>query len=304
MWRLLPSLLFVLFAGILPLGLGPTVAAGQVPTVVAPSDTVWEIRLTDGTTIVGQVIAGTADRFTVRTATGVTVELDRAVVQRMLPARGTIREGVLWPEDPNQTRLFFGPTGRMLERNEGYFGVFELFLPFLSYGVIDNLTLAGGTPVIPEVIGRIWYFAPKVGVQLAEGTHIAGGVLAFFDMTSGGEDPVGIFYAVGTRGNEDYSGTLGVGWGFAGEETSNRPTFMAGAEIRSGRRTKIITENHLILHGNSLGETEGIGIFSAGIRFFGERLSADGGLALYIGDSETFCCVPLVNFVYNFGGGR
>ena len=44
---------------------------------------------------------------------------------------------------------------------------------------------------------------------------------------------------------------------------------------------------------------EGHGIASGGVRFFGERLSADLALAFPIGANEFFG-FPVVNFVYLF----
>jgi hypothetical protein len=310
MRRILTRVVLALAACALPLALSPTAAESQVPTTVAASDTVWEIRLADGSTLVGQVVTAAADRFTIRTGTGVTVELERGQISRMTVARGTIREGVLWAEDPNRTRLFFGPTGRMLERGEGYFSVFELFLPFVSYAVTDHVTIAGGTPVVPQVIGRIWYVAPKVGLRLRERTHLSGGVLAFFNTARDEFDDfgsAGIFYGVATQGTEDAAATLGVGWGFAGSEVENRPVFMFGAESRTGPRVKLLTENYLVTYRESTrtGETTRVAaMLSGGVRFFGERLSADAGVGVAFGGGETACCLPLVNFVYNFGGGR
>jgi len=41
-------------------------------------------------------------------------------------------------------------------------------------------------------------------------------------------------------------------------------------------------------------------LVSGGLRFFGERLSADFGIGAAFGDTEAACCLPLVNFVYTF----
>jgi hypothetical protein len=49
------------------------------------------------------------------------------------------------------------------------------------------------------------------------------------------------------------------------------------------------------------GESGGV---SGGVRFFGERLSADAGVGLLIERSDVTCCLPLVNFVYSFGRAR
>ena len=51
-------------------------------------------------------------------------------------------------QDANPTRLFFGPTGRTLKQGESYFGVFEVFMPFVQVGVTDRLSLGGGTPLV------------------------------------------------------------------------------------------------------------------------------------------------------------
>jgi hypothetical protein len=68
---------------------------------------------------------------------------------------------------------------------------------------------------------------------------------------------------------------------------------MVGGESRIGRRTKFLTENYFL-------PSEGVGALSGGVRFFGERLSADFGLGVAFGDGDTACCLPLVNFVYSF----
>ena len=54
---------------------------------------------------------------------------------------------------------------------------------------------------------------------------------------------------------------------------------------------KLITENYLF--------PGGVGLISVGPRFFGERLSADLGLAMPVGADDIFV-FPLVNFTWNF----
>jgi hypothetical protein len=304
MWR------YAVWLGVALLGLAPAAflpgaAAAQVPSTIAVSDTVWEIRLADGSTIIGQIIEATPDRLTVRTLSGVTIELERPLIRAMARQRGNVRDGQLWPADPNRTRLFFGPTGRMLNQNEGYISVFELFLPFVSYGVTDYLTLAGGTPIVPEGIGRIWYLAPKVGAQLGERTSLSAGVLAFFESSDELDDvgSLGILYAVGTHGTEDTAITGGIGFGFAGDDVENRPLFLLGGETRVSPRIKLLTENYFITYRQTEPDGESTALASAlsgGVRFIGGRLSADAGVAVLLDEEDSFCCLPLVNFVYNF----
>jgi hypothetical protein len=59
------------------------------------------------------------------------------------------------------------------------------------------------------------------------------------------------------------------------------------------RSVKLITENY--------GWASG-GLLSAGVRFFGDRLSADVALATPLNSGGVFA-FPIVNFVWRFEGG-
>jgi hypothetical protein len=282
----------------------PARLEAQVPATVVASDTLQEIRLADGSTFFGRVTEVAGERITVETTAGVRVELQRGQIRSLRPVRGRVQGGEVWLDDPHATRLFFAPTGRPLDAGEGYFGVFELFLPFVSYGITNQITIAGGTPILPGAIGRIFYLAPKVTVVKTPRTQLAGGVLAFF-ATGLDEDidlgTAGLLYGVGTFGSRDGAVTVGAALPFYAAEgdsdIGSDPLVMLGGEARIGRRVKLISENYFVL-----GESGGL--VSAGLRFFGERLSADAGLGLGVGDGDSSCCVPLVNFVYSFGGRR
>ena len=65
---------------------------------------------------------------------------------------------------------------------------------------------------------------------------------------------------------------------------------MIGGEHRVSRRIKLLTESYLV-------GGEGLGSF--GVRFIGERLTADLGLVLPLGMNERFV-FPVANFVWRF----
>ncbi len=277
--------------------LAPAPAAAQVPERVAVSDTLVEVRLSDGSVLFGRVVEVRGERIVLETEAGARVELNRGQIRSLRPMAGTVRGGVVWEEDPHATRLFFAPTGRALRAGEGYFGVYELFFPFVTYGVTDRFTVAGGTPVVPGAIGEFAYVGPKLLLVNAPRMQLSAGVFAgIFD---GGT--AGIAYGVGTWGDRDNAVTAGAGWGFtAGDDdadVSSRPLVMLGAESRTGRRTKFLTENYFVF-----GESGAL--VSAGLRFFGDRLSADAGAGLLYSDADLVCCLPLINFVYSFGRER
>lgn len=282
---LLPAMLSLVLAFA-----APRAAAAQVDTVSAAADSLYTIRLTDGSVLHGRIVDEAGASFTVVTHAGVTVRVERAQVESITRAR--IVEGRVWPRDPNHTRLFFGPTARSVGARRGYFGVYEIFFPFLTYGVTSNLSLSAGTPIIPEVIGEFWYFAPKLTLVERERLSVATGVLA---VAVDGET-AGVVYGVGTFGDSDQAVTAGVGYGFADGDLHNDAVFMLGGELRMGAGTKLITENYLVPGFDD--ETGAVA--SGGIRFFGERLSADLGVAFPLNDCTGSCWFPLVNFVYSF----
>jgi hypothetical protein len=280
---------------------------------LTPGDTVYEVRLQDGSLFYARVAAAEPLRVSMVTTAGVRLEVDRAQIRSASPVRGTVRpDGVVWPEDPNSTRLFFGPTGRALRAGDGYIGAFELFLPFVAVGVNDWVTIAAGTPIVPEVIGRVIYLAPRVQFVRTERLHLSTGVLAFMDLTDGGSDVLGILYGAGTWGSRDNALSFGAGWGFTGSDITNRPAFMLGGEARLNRRVKLITENYLIsyrdytydFNGVEREEVARLALIGGGIRIFGERVTGDLGLGFGVGEEDFGCCIPLVNFVYNFGTPR
>ncbi|MGE0863461.1 MAG: hypothetical protein AB7P34_06120 [Vicinamibacterales bacterium] len=193
-----------------------------------------------------------------------------------------------WPADPNPTRLFFAPTGRSLEQGQAYFGVYEVLLPFVQYGITDRISIGGGTPLVFGTgSGQPFWVTPKVQVWNARSTEASIGVLHFVNM---GDFNAGIAYAVITRGTPDAAATIGAGYAYASEDKSRAgaPVVMLGAEKRLSKRLKFVTENYWF---------SGAGLASGGFRLMGERLSADIGLVSPIGADDIYV-FPMVNFVF------
>jgi hypothetical protein len=275
----------------------PRPAAAQVDTVAIAADSLYTIRLSDGSVLYGRVTEQSAEGLTLETQSGATVRLRRDQIVSMELVRGRVVNGEVWGEDPHATRLFFGPTARAVPKGEGYLGVYELFFPFVTYGVTDRFTISGGTPVVPEAIGRVFYLAPKYEVLRTPTASAAVGVLALFATGQEEFGSAGLLYGVGTFGGPDRALTVGATVPFIaadGEsEIGDQPVVMIGGESRLSRRMKFISENYFM-------PGESGALLSGGVRFFGERLSADFGIGAAFGDGDNACCLPLVNFVYSF----
>jgi hypothetical protein len=287
------SIILLSLCAVLAPGAARSLHAQTTVSAPAVSDTIYDIRLRDGSRVYARLLEQDSQHVVVQSLTGTRMDIPRAQIKQMSVVRGRVVGGEIWNEDPNGTRLFFTSTARTLRRGDGYVGVFFFVLPFAAVGVTDRITLAGGAPILFGEIEPMW-LAPKV--QLFERGKLAtavGTLMFIFE----GNDPIGIAYGVGTFGDRDQALTLGAGWGYSGEDFTNRPAVMVGFEQRTGNRTKVLTENYFIP-----GKTGAI--FSGGIRFMGDRLSTDVGLSAFAGGDFAACCIPLLSFSYGLGGGR
>jgi hypothetical protein len=201
-----------------------------------------------------------------------------AVVELRRIGKGAMRQGVYWAPNPNDTRLFFAPTGRMLDKGEGYFSDTYLFLLLFAGGVSSNFTLGGGLSIVPSddfFRNNIYYFTPKVGLVQTPNLNVAAGALiGFVGWDLFGDEDVGSFgvlYGVATFGSSDGQFTIGSGLAYGGGDFADRPIIMAGGERRIARRASLVTENYVL-------PGESNALISYGLRFFGEKLSVDFAL--------------------------
>ncbi|HYJ78206.1 MAG TPA: hypothetical protein VEW03_01285 [Longimicrobiaceae bacterium] len=280
----------------------PAPAAAQQDTVpLEVSDSTMEIRLADGSTVYGRIVSTQGGRVVIQTAAGARIEVDRAQIRSMRPVQGTVRDGEVWYDDPHRTRLFLGPTGRSLRAGEGFFGVYEVFFPVVSYGIAEGFTLTGGLPVIPGALGEVAYIEPKLSVHVAPQLDVAVGASVLFG--TGAEGSAGLVYGAATYGVQDHALHVMAGLPFFSDDSDDDfgdegPLVMIGGETRVSRRIKLLTENYVI-------PGESGAIVSGGARIFGERLSADAGLAFFLGEEcDGQCFFPVVNFAYTFGRKR
>lgn len=288
--------LAVIAAAALLTPIGAVQAQGQpeVPAI-AVSDTIYEIRTSDGDLLYARVAAVEGDQVTLETISGVRLDVSHAKIKRFQPASGELVRGEFWPEDVHATRLFFAPTGRSLRMGETNFGIHEVIAPFFSVGFTDRIMLSvGGAPLIGEF--SFGYIAPKVEIISRPKFSFAIGGLGLFGTTRFEQRLV---YGVGTFGDRNSALTAGATWFLTGHDPDDRPSFMLGGEHRVSRRLKLLTENYVALRGSSA-------LLSGGIRILGDQFSADFGMGAQasVGPRRSKCCIPMVNVSYLIGSGK
>ena len=198
------------------------------------------------------------------------------------------KDGIYYATDPNYTRLFFAPTARALKKGAGYFADYELFFPGFAYGVTDKFSFGGG--IFPILSGDFFlgWLTPKYTIMETKDRAVAVGLLSIFQSDN---ENVGILYGTSTFGESDNALTVGLGFGYRGSDLADKPMIMIGGEKRIGKRTKFLTENWIF---PGIDEP----LFSAGIRWFGDKLAADFGLFRTAG--MDFLGVPWLDIVINF----
>jgi hypothetical protein len=265
----------------------------HVDTIPADSLRLYAVRVADGTTVVGRVDDPRTDPIVVHTDNG-TLSIPRARMKEMraLSSR-RIRKGEYWPPSPNETRLLFAPTGRMLKQGEGYYANTYVIFQQLAGGITPRFTLGGGMSIIPtaDFSYNVFYITPKFGVYNSERINVAIGLLAA-DIPADRDGTFGIAYGVSTWGTPDAHVTVGAGVGYAQRRFAQDPVFMIGGEHRVGRRVSLITENYIIPTNDNVGN-----VVSYGLRFFGDRLSVDLALLNTLGESGGVPGLPGIPYV-------
>lgn len=291
-------------------------AAAQQDTAAAkpaPPAITHVLKTREGSTLLGRLVADSGDTVRFQTSLGMLAIPRRNVAELKVVRPAEVRDGQYWFPDPNRTRLFFAPTGRMLNAGEGYYSNTYLFLQNFAAGASDHVTLGGGLSLFPtgDMSEQVYYFTPKVGVYNSEQNNVAiGSILAWVPTDDG--KPFGIVYGVATHGGADGSVTGGLGYGFYGSDMSSRPVAMFGGARRVSQRLALLTENYGMMYDDD--ETNcaitcttttkhRIGVLSMyGVRFLGEKLSVDLALANVAthGTQWIFPGVPYVAFAVKF----
>lgn len=264
----------------------PALAQSSSQRIAAAADgTLQELILRDGTRAIGRVTKTQAGRITFQTDAGAVLEVDEAQVVSVLIAPGRFERGSFWREDTNPTRLFFGPTGRQLKRGQAYMGLYEVWLPFVQVGITDRLSIGGGTPLVTGGDFHPVWFTPKFQIVSTPTTQVSTGVMHFLNVDHHNH---GIGYVALTQGSTDSATTVGLGWAYEkGKPDSRSIVLMLGGEHRVSNHIKWVTENYAI---------NGVLIVTGGVRFLGERLTADLGLVT-TPEALPFA-FPMVNFVW------
>lgn len=273
------------------------------PAAVA-QDAPVRVVLVDGTVITGTVVDANADPVIVVTAEGIEQRVPQARIREITP----LIRGRFTRTDPAATRLFVAPTARTLGQGRGRFSAYTI-LPSVAYGAADFLDVTAGLS-IPAIGDGDVFLVGSAGVKaqpFRQGDAFAaalGTTIGFPILGGDGGGLIGTVYGVGTIGPSTGSLTFGAFGFFGGTEFSGDGIgfadgfgLLVAGDLQISNAVKLMTENHILI-GSGISGLASL----TGVRFFGDRITGDLGIPIFIGDgSVQVSPLPYVGFSYAFG---
>ncbi|NQV18681.1 MAG: hypothetical protein HQ534_09085 [Armatimonadetes bacterium] len=263
---------------------------GAISLGIPDSTQIQILTVEDGSSFKGRIIEVGEEEIKFETKHGIMTISVFEITDLKQVSKDQLKDGKYWFPNPNCSRLFFAPTARMLKQGEGYFADYFIFFPTVTFGITNNITLGGGFSILPgmDLDEQILLFTPKVGIKTSKKMDLAIGALVVKlpESTS-----AGILYGVSTFGSLDKSITVGLGYGYFDDELADKPIVVLGGELRTSRNISLVTENWVIPEKDTP-------VISAGLRFFGEKISADFALIFPL-EKDVFT-FPYIDFVYKF----
>jgi hypothetical protein len=274
--------------------LAPAAAAQRVTLPALPpvdSGTVVVLRLLDWREVSGRVVAEVDSTVTLLTDDGTQLRVPHEWIRAWRP-----QDARLTLLDPNASRLFFAPTGRTLPKRAGYFANYYLFVPGISYGLSDRLTVSGVVSVVPAADAQLAYLSPKFAIVRSPRFNFAMGAL-WITIPDVDQPGLGAGYGAATFGTTDNAVTVMAGYPFSTRHLKTKPIVMLGAERRLGGRSKGMAELW------SVPGTDGVPLL-VGLRWFSARLAIDFGVASVLGGrditSKGLPVVPWLDFALHW----
>ncbi len=238
-----------------------------------------ELKLNDGTEIIGEIIEITDNEIIIATASLGQINVSKFQIKSIrLIDKDKIREdGTVYFDNPMPSRNYLTETAIGLKKGEGLYQNILLGAHSFSFGVSDRFTLSGGFETFSLFSGNtpIFFVAPKLTFPTANNNlHFGlGANLALFP-DNGRSNSAGSLYGISTYGNKNHNITVGIGFTYVDASLSDTPVFQLGGMTRLGKHFMIVTDN--VLAGDSY-NTYVVGTWT--IRYITQKTSIDIGIA-------------------------
>lgn len=269
------------------------------------SDSLHRLRTRDGNEYTGKIVSQTTENIVVQTKNVGAVTINRADISSMeLIDEKQMVKGEYWPDNPQNTRYFFAPTGYGLKKGEGYYQNVWVLYNQVAYGITDNFSLGAGTVPL-FLFGEptpVWLTAKLSFPVVKDKVYLGAGALAGLVIGAEDDNPsFGIMYGASTFGSRDRNVGFNIGWAFGGGEIAKSPTVGVNLLNRVSKTWYLLSENYYIG-----GSEDDLGILSFGARWVPRIIGIDFGFVLPVGpavDGGTYP-IPWLGISLPLGKGR
>ena len=257
------------------------------------------IELVDDTRFVANVIEWDSLSVFIKTSSILRIAIPYNKIKKIIELdSNNFKAGEYWFENPHSTRYLFAPSAYNLKKGEGYYQNAWLILNSFNIGITDYFSFGGGIELI-STFGEgkpIFFLTPKVGFKIRDKLNVGGGIIfASIPDFDNNRFNMGITYGIATYGSLDHNFTGGLGWGFFDREFESKPIIVFAGMARVGKKWALVTENWIA-------PIDGYrGIYSYGVRFFGEKIAIDLAFLNNADIVEAIVIgIPYIDFVIKF----
>ena len=240
---------------------------------VEPQD-YYLITMMNGSTLQGKIVNRTEKEVTVETSNIGRVNVDVSKIKNIKEINpGNMKDGKYWFKTHIDAHYFITPSAIPLNSKEVYFqntmGLYNSF----DAGITNNLSCMGGV-FLPMAA----FIAPNFNAKLTQGVYAGVGAIAA-DIT--GSPYAGAVYAQVTFGDRNSHVSIGGGYGVL-KGIKKYYYVNKITEVQMGLITlsgmKRFSPKYAVVTENWFTPTEGIRVFTGGLRLMGERSSWDFGV--------------------------
>jgi hypothetical protein len=265
----------------------------------ADNTDVYHITTTDNNEYTGIILLQDSSSTILKTSQFDSLILKTQFIKKIEKVETSqLKEGKVWMPNPQSARYFWAPNGYGLKKGEAYYQNVWVLFNQISVGVTDNFSIGFGmmpTFLFGADAVPVW-LTPKFSVPVIKDKFNIGAGAMYINVLGAGES-AGLVYGLSTFGSKDKNLTIGLGYGFTGNDWAKMPTINVSGLIRTGPRGYLITENYIISTSDGY-----IGLAMVGGRTLIKRITLDYGLAIpFESGLDRLIAVPWLGITVPFG---
>jgi hypothetical protein len=251
--------------------------------VVQDTAKIYKIETTDGNEFVGYITLRNAEIVKIKTSNLGEITINQKNIVKINEiSKDRIQDGYVSYGELHAPRYFASSNGYGLKRGSGYYQNMWIFYNQVGYGITNNFSV--GVGLVPLFLfggasSPVW-ITPKFTFPVKKDRINLGiGILAA-SVIGESTEPVGFAYGVSTFGSPNNNLSIGIGYGFYGNNWANTPVISVNGKVKVGKRGYIMTENYYIDI-----ENERVVLSMIGGRTLVRKVALDYGLVIPIYDN-------------------